>query len=152
MKYPRITLGAIALLAVLVFTGAGCGSSTTNTTTNTTDTSSAVPAPGFENVNETVVSDGSSQVREFTVEAQQFEFSPSVITVSEGDTVLLHVKSSDTLHGISIPEFDVSEELQPGETVDIEFVADKAGTYTIACSVMCGAGHSQMTGTLEVQP
>ena len=29
-----------------------------------------------------------------------------------------------------------------------EFTADKAGTYEYHCSVMCGSGHTNMTGKL----
>jgi cytochrome c oxidase subunit 2 len=36
--------------------------------------------------------------------------------------------------------------------VTVEFVADKAGTFTFSCSVYCGKGHRGMKGELVVSP
>lgn len=92
------------------------------------------------------------ETKEFYITAKQWEFKPSTIEVSEGDNVILHVESVDVTHGIGLPDFGVSETLEPGETVDIEFVADKTGTFTFVCNVFCGTGHGGMTGQLIVNP
>lgn len=89
--------------------------------------------------------------KSFSMTAQQFSFSPSTITVSEGDTVNLSIKSVDVDHGFSISEFGVNTTLSAGKTTNVSFVADKQGTYTFFCSVYCGSGHSNMTGTLVVK-
>ena len=89
--------------------------------------------------------------KEFSMEAKQFEFTPSTITVKKGDTVKLHVKSTDVTHGFSLPDFNVNENLAPGKTVDITFTADKAGPFSFFCSFFCGSGHSTMRGTLIVE-
>ena len=89
-------------------------------------------------------------MKEFSITAKQFEFIPSTITVNTGDTVRLSVTSIDVAHGFSISQFKVSEVLAINETKVIEFVADKAGTYSMFCSVFCGSGHGQMRGTLIV--
>ena len=94
------------------------------------------------------VTDG--EVKEFNVMAKSWEFDPSTITVNKGDTVRLSVESIDVRHGITIPEFRINEVLEPGSKVEIEFVADKAGTFDFSCSVPCGSGHRQMKGTLVV--
>lgn len=94
------------------------------------------------------VTDG--EVKEFNVMAKNWEFDPSTITVNKGDTVRLSVESIDVRHGIAIPEFRINEVLEPGSKVEIEFVADKAGTFDFSCSVPCGSGHRQMKGTLVV--
>jgi heme/copper-type cytochrome/quinol oxidase subunit 2 len=39
-----------------------------------------------------------------------------------------------------------------GEVVPIEIAAERAGTYTISCSVYCGSGHSRMRARLVVTP
>ncbi|EKD79277.1 MAG: hypothetical protein ACD_41C00115G0001, partial [uncultured bacterium] len=57
----------------------------------------------------------------------------------------------DVPHGFSLPEFDVSETITPGKTTTVEFVADTVGTFTFACNLVCGAGHTGMNGTLIVQ-
>ena len=91
------------------------------------------------------------EVKEFNVIAKKWDFSPDTITVNEGDTVVLNVESIDVSHGFVLPEFGVSEFLSPGNTVKIEFVADKKGTFSFFCNVFCGSGHSGMRGTLIVQ-
>jgi len=91
-------------------------------------------------------------VKEFSVTAKRWDFDPGVITVNEGDMVKMSVRSIDVSHGIAISQFGVSERLSPGETVDIEFTADKAGTYSFFCTVPCGSGHGSMRGTLIVEP
>jgi len=87
---------------------------------------------------------------EIDVTAKQWEFNPSTITVSEGDTVVLNVTSIDVTHGFTISQFGVSDRLNSGQTTRIEFVADKKGTFTFFCSVFCGSGHGGMRGTLIV--
>tara|TARA_Y100000310_G_C20699925_1_gene828778 strand:+ start:3596 stop:4045 length:450 start_codon:yes stop_codon:yes gene_type:complete len=91
-----------------------------------------------------------SETKTFVVSAKRFEFSPSTIEVNEGDTVVIKATSSDVDHGIAISEFGVNVDLPAGEEVEISFVADKKGEYPIICSVFCGSGHKDMTGTLIV--
>tara|TARA_Y100000310_G_scaffold345545_1_gene466320 strand:- start:6202 stop:6687 length:486 start_codon:yes stop_codon:yes gene_type:complete len=92
----------------------------------------------------------SAKVVEIDMIAKQFEFIPGVIEVNEGDTVKIHVTSTDVAHGLAIPEFGVRESFDKGEMVDIEFVADKKGEFNFFCSVPCGSGHRAMSGTLIV--
>lgn len=90
-------------------------------------------------------------VAEIDVEAYQYGWDPNPIRVQQGQTVRLHITSSDVAHGIAIPEFGVSERLPPGTTKTVEFVADTAGEYRFYCNVYCGSGHSSMTGQLIVE-
>jgi len=90
-------------------------------------------------------------VKEFEMMAKQFEFQPSTITVKQGDTVKLRITSSDVTHGFAINEFGVNKMIEPGQTANIEFVADKKGTFQFYCSVFCGNGHGTMEGRLIVE-
>ncbi|MCH8945618.1 MAG: cupredoxin domain-containing protein [Nanoarchaeota archaeon] len=91
------------------------------------------------------------EIKEFNIIAKRWDFSPSTITVNEGDTVILNIESIDVTHGFAISEFGVSEQLVSGNTVKVEFIADKKGTFSFFCNVFCGSGHSSMRGTLVVQ-
>ncbi len=86
-----------------------------------------------------------------TVTAKQFSFSPSTITVNEGDTVKLTLVSSDVDHGFSLSAFGVNANIPAGGKTTVTFEADTAGTYSFSCSVFCGSGHGGMTGTLVVK-
>lgn len=94
--------------------------------------------------------DQAGTVKSFIMTARQWVFEPSTVTVNRGDTVQVTIESVDVTHGFAIPDFNVSERLEPGKTVNLEFVADKSGTFTFFCNVLCGSGHRDMKGTLIV--
>jgi|TARA_Y100000310_G_C20444212_1_gene697545 cytochrome c oxidase subunit 2 len=93
----------------------------------------------------------SPETKEFNLTASNWKFEPSIITVNNGDKVIFHVTSTDVAHGIAINEFGVSQNLNPGETTDVEFIANKKGEFLFFCNVFCGTGHSNMEGTLIVK-
>ncbi len=90
-------------------------------------------------------------LKEFTITARQFAFEPSTITVNQGDHVRLKVTSADVKHGLDIEGYEINRELNPGQEVVVDFIADKAGEFEFYCSVVCGAGHKGMTGKLIVK-
>jgi cytochrome c oxidase subunit 2 len=94
-----------------------------------------------------------ADVREFAVTVKRFEFVPATIEVTQGDRVRLVVSSADTEHGIDIKAYGIKQdsERKGGKPLVIEFVADKAGSFPIACSEYCGSGHRSMKGTLVVR-
>jgi cytochrome c oxidase subunit II len=92
--------------------------------------------------------------RTIEVAAGEFKFEPAVINVAEGEHVVLKARVTDgKKHGFAIKEMGIKTALpKTGEVVSIEFTAGAPGTYTIACSVYCGSGHSRMKGQLIVAP
>jgi len=92
-----------------------------------------------------------SEMKEFSLIAKKWEFEPSVITVNEGDMVKLKITSIDVDHGIAIPDFDINVDLNVNEEVEVIFEADKVGTFSFTCSIYCGSGHIDMTGTLIIK-
>lgn len=132
MKLKNLFLITIFLMIIIGLTG--CASKKVPPGIN------VLPAPANNGV-----------VKEFTIEASQFVFSPSSITVNEGDTVKITLKSLDVAHGFAISEFNVNQRVEAKSEVTFEFIANKKGTYTYFCSVMCGSGHKDMVGTLVVQ-
>jgi cytochrome c oxidase subunit 2 len=92
-----------------------------------------------------------SEPRVIEVVAQRYEFVPSTIEVTQGETVRVVVTSGDGFHGFGIEQFDVSEEVPRGETVTIEFTPDVAGEFPILCTEYCGDGHEDMKGQLIVK-
>lgn len=90
-------------------------------------------------------------VKEFTIDAENFSFSPNTMTVNEGDTVRITLNNLGGNHDFVIDEFDArTEVISTGETETIEFVADKAGTFEYYCSVMQHRAMG-MVGMLTVQ-
>ena len=101
--------------------------------------------------NEIKAATQSGEVKEFKMTAKQFAFEPSTIEVNKGDRVRLIVTSTDVPHGIAITEYGINQRLEPGKPVTIEFTADKQGTFTAFCSVLCGSGHLGMKGKIIVR-
>lgn len=98
-----------------------------------------------------VSEDEQGMIKEFNMRAFKWSFDPATITVNKGDRVKLHIISEDVTHGFNLPAFGINENLAPGKTTDIEFIANKTGTFTFVCSVFCGSGHSDMIGQLIVK-
>ena len=91
--------------------------------------------------------------RRFEVTASRYRFEPPLIEVTEGDRVLVTVRSTDVEHGWAIKKLKVKTVVPSGgQAVHLEFVAGKPGTYVITCSEYCGKGHSKMKGKLVVTP
>ena len=96
-------------------------------------------------------SEPSNGVREFTVKAQKFEFSPSVIKVKRGDHVRLTVIALDAEHGFKLDKFHIERKAPKGESVTVDFTADQSGDFSFQCSHFCGMGHKNMKGRLVVE-
>ncbi len=89
--------------------------------------------------------------KEFTIEASQWKFEPSEITVDKGDNVRITLVDKDVAHGIAIPDFGFTLVANAGQNATGEFTASKEGNYTFFCNVFCGSGHRDMKGTLIVK-
>lgn len=100
------------------------------------------------------------RVKEVTMTAYYWRFEPSTIVVSENDTVRLKIACINNMmpmmaymfpnHGIEIDDYIENTTLPVGETVTIEFVANKTGTFHFHCTIFCGMGHEDMHGELIV--
>ncbi len=75
-----------------------------------------------------------------------------VLEVNKGDLVVLKMTSSDVVHGFSLKDFGIFIEdgIRPGKVVTASFKADKVGTFTFSCNIICGDEHENMQGTLVV--
>jgi plastocyanin len=144
----------IAVLLLIVAGGGVWFMSRKNTAgPATTTTPSAIPTsvsmPTAEVTTTPAVSTG--KVVELAVTGSGFKFNPATLKVKQGDTVRLTFKSVAAAHDFVIDQFDVkTNTLGDGEEEEIEFVADKAGTFEYYCSV---GNHRAMgmVGTLVVE-
>jgi plastocyanin len=96
-----------------------------------------------------MMSDG--EAKTFTVEGQNFAYSPNTITVNKGDKVKIIFKNTGGTHDWVLDEFNVRTPIiQTGQTAEVTFTADKAGTFEYYCSI--GSHRAMgMVGTLTVQ-
>jgi len=156
-----MTKSKLTLLILSPFILAACSHLPQEQSTPKNSATNSLPAPDSPETQEMTIEEASptppdesasmDNVKEINLIAKQWEWSPSTITVNQGDTVRLIVTSTDVDHGIIIPGYKIDETIPVGETITVEFIADKAGQFPFSCSVPCGTGHGQMTGTLIVK-
>lgn len=112
---------------------------------------SGQPTDSGDSITTDPAPDPVSEVKTFNITAKRFNFTPSTITVNQGDTIILNITSTDVAHGFAISGYSINVRVEPGTTETVRFVADKKGSFTFRCSVICGSGHGGMRGTLIVQ-
>jgi nitrite reductase (NO-forming) len=100
---------------------------------------------------------GDKSVKEFYIESftevidgkYYPKFSPNEITVNKGDIVRITIKNIKGTHDFKIDEFNVYSETPLDKEVQVEFVADKTGSFEYYCTK---PGHRENGhwGTLKV--
>ncbi len=87
--------------------------------------------------------------KDITVVSKKLEwkFEPEEIVVEKCDRIHIKVINEDNFdHGFAIDALGISQRLPANGTIDINFVASKAGEFPFYCSVSCS--DSKSTGNL----
>lgn len=143
-----VVLGAFGFLAYSTMSKSSTPAAVNQTVTPTQATAQEpteevkITTPSATAIKETKV---------FQVTNAGFSFNPKEIKVKKGDTVKIVFTSKGGTHNWVLDEFDAeTKQLQTGETGEVTFVADKAGTFEYYCSV---GNHRQMgmVGNLIVE-
>jgi len=98
-----------------------------------------------------VAAQDQGQVREFTVNGNNYAFSPASIQVNRNDLVKIMFTAQDIPHSFAIDEYRIVKRASVGQTVTFEFRADRAGNFTYFCSLTQDAKCREMKGTLNVR-
>ncbi len=84
----------------------------------------------------------------------QFQYENGVKTdtlyIPINKPVLLDLISVDVVHSLYIPAFRVKEDMVPGRTNKMWFIAQKEGNYELFCAEYCGLSHSYMFTEVKV--
>jgi cytochrome c oxidase subunit 2 len=75
---------------------------------------------------------------------------PPTLYLPQGEKVRFTITSNDVVHGFWIPAFMIQMQNLPGVTNNLEFTANKLGTYPGRCNILCGRNHTQMIFTVKV--
>ncbi|MDT3705089.1 MAG: hypothetical protein ROZ36_19360 [Thermincola sp.] len=74
------------------------------------------------------------------------------VEVNKGDNVVFRITSADVQHIFSIPELKIKPAfVKPGYLTEVQFVADKAGAFTIQCLEFCSPAHEAMSARFVVK-
>ncbi len=76
----------------------------------------------------------------------------STLRVPVDTEIQLILKARDVIHDFFVRELRLKQDVVPGMEIPYRFRADRLGVYEIACSELCGLGHSQMRSTMQVMP
>ncbi|HYF92970.1 MAG TPA: cupredoxin domain-containing protein [Symbiobacteriaceae bacterium] len=87
--------------------------------------------------------------------AKRSEYGFKELKVKKGDHVTVYVtsleKTKDITHGFALPDYGINKPINPGETIKVEFTADKEGTYWAYCTWFCSALHLEMRSRIIVE-
>jgi cytochrome c oxidase subunit 2 len=85
--------------------------------------------------------------------ASNWKFTPNKIELHVGETTTLRMTSSEGVHGLQSADLSIpATMIPPGSFVSVNVTPKKRGTYVLHCSIVCGAGHPNMTLTVNVLP
>jgi cytochrome c oxidase subunit 2 len=69
----------------------------------------------------------------------------------KGTPYLFKLRAKDVIHSFWVPEFRVKKDAVPGMTTKLRLEPTRYGTYTLACTELCGLGHSTMRARVKVE-
>jgi cytochrome c oxidase subunit 2 len=95
-----------------------------------------------------------AQPRRILIEAERFSFTPSRVTIAEGDEVEFVLRSADTTHGFKVEGTDIAVVIPKRGKGDatVTYKAARPGRFSYECHRLCGAGHHFMRGEIVVKP
>lgn len=65
--------------------------------------------------------------------------------------VVVQMSAHDVVHSFYVANLRIKQDATPGMVTTFWFQAKKQGLYEIACSALCGIGHTNMRGFLTVE-
>lgn len=68
-----------------------------------------------------------------------------------GRPALVYLSTKDVVHSFGLPEMRIKQDTTPGISQPVWFTPTLLGEWDIACSQLCGLGHSRMRGVYAVQ-
>ncbi len=118
----------IAIIVIIVLLGLGYFLSQSG--------NKQVTQPAPANSPEQASASAAPAVKTFDVTGTPFKFEPNEMKVKKGDTVRINFKNMEGFHDLTIADLNIkTKQIQAGQTDTVEFVADRAGTFDMMCSV-----------------
>jgi len=85
--------------------------------------------------------------------ASNWKFTPNSIELHVGQQTTLQLSSSEGVHGLQSDDLGIPlTAITPGSVKTVTVTPKKVGKYVLHCGIMCGAGHGDMTLTINVVP
>jgi len=91
--------------------------------------------------------DGSLTV---TMVAARYGFYPQRIVVPTDTRVTFRIASADVLHGVHVPNTNMTTMIVPGYVSEVTTSFPTSGEFSLLCNEYCGLGHDAMWSRLVV--
>lgn len=103
----------------------------------------------------TAVADGGVWTRDEVIGLNYWRTAPTRtgdIPLTQGNHVVLRLRSADLLHSFAIPILRLGPvEVPAGHTVELQFDANRAGVLTFLCWQVCSPEHGSLRGRFLVK-
>ncbi|NIM01514.1 MAG: hypothetical protein GTN89_11805 [Acidobacteria bacterium] len=106
--------------------------------------------PPVADADETAAAAEEARVKKIKMYARNWSWTPDEIRVKKGTRLSLDFVSEDANHAFELKAYKIKVNLPQDKRGQVEFVADKVGTFRWRCSRPCGNGCAKMTGKLVV--
>ena len=70
--------------------------------------------------------------------------------MKKGEEVIMIIQSQDVTHGLLLKDFGVKTDIKKGQSTEVKFTPQTAGTFEGKCAHFCGKGHGSMKMTIHV--
>jgi cytochrome c oxidase subunit 2 len=134
MKQPSNWSLLVGIVVVLSAIGLADAPAAMDVAQETAETTSAEEAP----------------VKKVKMYARNWKWTPEEIRVKRGTRVIIDFVSEDASHAFELKAYKIKVNLPQDKRGQVEFVANKTGTFRWRCSRPCGNGCPKMTGKLIV--
>ena len=73
-----------------------------------------------------------------------------MLKVAKGRPAILNITSNDVIHNYAIVPMRIQQDAIPGKEIPMWFTANKTLETSVVCGQLCGEGHGNMLGQMEV--
>ena len=80
----------------------------------------------------------------------QDDFIAPMLKIAKGRPAILNVTSNDVIHNYAIVPMRIQQDAIPGKQFPMWFTPNRTLETSVVCAQLCGEGHGNMVGQLEV--
>ncbi len=78
------------------------------------------------------------------------DYESAVLKIPVGRPAILQITSTDVIHNFAIVPMRIQQDAMPGKDIPMWFKPLREMETSVVCAQLCGEGHANMVGTLQV--
>ena len=104
----------------------------------------------FGRIDPLVRTSNSDAAIDFNDPNAQDDFTSPILKIAKGRPAILNVGSNDVIHNYAIVPMRIQQDAIPGKEFPMWFTPNKTLETSVVCAQLCGEGHGNMVGQMEV--